>query len=403
MSKKSKSVFVEAMEQRLHFDASALTETILSSTLPAAVSDQGVLHGTLSMNVANNSGFAEKDPGSIVSFVISSTPLNPPALNFYILKEQKATITLADGASKVFKFQINIPKGKLIDGAYTIYALIVDADSNFSQSQPGSSLTIHPPIVTLSETESFVKLQDTATTGAKYHLTDKVAITNSGTDPSATALTIGIYATPDGNPADGSLMTSVTRKVVINAGKTVTVPVNVSALPALGVGTYDLITQVTQSNGTITQTDPSTAPTFTLTAPITGPQFSDSIVSVTPQYTPEPLDGAVQYLSELDTQMSIHNTGTAVNGDILFTLFASPNSTFDSSAQQVGQITLNLAILAKNGIRTFLANFGLNTDLNNYSDAGPDDYFYIQVTDPTSTVTMASWPTPISVGGDIVG
>jgi hypothetical protein len=397
MSKSRPTVMVEAIEQRVLFDASALTETILSNTLPAAVSDQGVLHGTLSMSVANNSGFAEKDPGSIVSFVISSTPLNPPALNFYILKELKTTISLADGASKAYKFQINIPKGKLVDGAFTIYALIVDSGSDFSQSQPGPTLNIHPPIVTLSETENFLKLTDAASTGTKVHITDQVAITNSGTDPSATALTIGIYATQDGVPADGSLMTGVTKKVVINPGKTVTVPVTVAAIPSLSAGTYKLITQVTQTNGTITQTDPSTAPTFTLTQSVTGPQFTDSFIgSPTPTYTSEPLDGAVEYLSAIEFEMSISNTGgSPSDGTDTFTLFASPDSTFDSNAVQIGQVPLSLDIPQRNGVRNFFIKF--NTDASALPTNDAADYLYIQVQDPTGTITMASDSTPIEL------
>src|SRR5580700_4960897 len=96
MSKNPQPAVIESMERRLLFDATLLTEVIDSSTLPAAVSDQSVLKGTLEMTVSNNSGIDEKDPGSIVSFVISSTPLDPPALNFYIVKEEKANLSLAD-------------------------------------------------------------------------------------------------------------------------------------------------------------------------------------------------------------------------------------------------------------------------------------------------------------------
>ena len=92
MSKNPQPAVIESMERRLLFDATLLTEVIDSSTLPTSVSDQSVLKGTLEMTVSNNSGIDEKDPGSLVSFVISSTPLDPPTLNFYILKEQKVDL-----------------------------------------------------------------------------------------------------------------------------------------------------------------------------------------------------------------------------------------------------------------------------------------------------------------------
>jgi hypothetical protein len=399
MSKNPQPALIESMERRLLFDATLLTEVIDSSTLPASVSDQSVLKGTLEMTVSNNSGIDEKDPGSLVSFVISSTPLDPPTLNFYILREQKVDLSLADGASKDFKFMVSVPKAKVPDAVYNIYALVVDANNGYSQSAPGATLTVRPPNVTLSETENLLKLPGSTTAGTKFHVTDQVAITNSGTDPSATPLTIGIYATPDGIPADGSLMTSVTKKVMIAAGKTVTVPLTIAAIPTLAAGTYEFITQVTQSNGTITTTDPATAPTITLTKPTTGPEFVDSIIGApTLTYQYEPLDGAVQYLSTLQFDMSIKNNGSTADGEDQFTLFASPDSTFDSSAIQVGQVSLSLNT-PKGGLRTFFVKWGLTTDLDDYSTDEINDYIYVQVMDPTGNITMASYPTPVNVGG----
>jgi hypothetical protein len=399
MSKNPRSVVIEAMEQRLHFDASALTETIDSSTLPASTSDQTVLKGSLVMTISNNSSAAEKLPGSIVSFVIASTPLDPPALNFYILKEQKTTLSLASGASKIFKFAINIPKTKLVDGTFNIYALVVDAGSAFSQSAPGAALSIHPPNVTLSETETLLKSPSSTTAGTKFHVVDQVAITNSGTDPSSTPLKIAIYATPDGIPADGALMTAITRNVNIKPGQTVIVPMQIAAIPTLAAGTYEFITQVTQSNGTVTTTDPATAPTITLSQPTIGPQFSDSFIGApTTTYTYEPLDGALEYLSKLQFEMSIKNTGSTANGNDIFTLFASPNPTFDTSAIQVGQVTLALDT-PHNGLRTFFVAWNLTTDLENYSGEDIHDYMYVQITDPTGNITMARFPTTVIVGG----
>lgn len=401
MSKNPRPALIETMERRLLFSASALTETIDSSTLPTSISDQTALKGTLEMTITNNSGADEKDSGALVSFVISSGPLDPQTLNFYILKEQKTNLALADGASKDFKFSINLnlAKGKPPDGDYNIYALVVDAQSNSSQSAVGPAFTVRPPIVVLSETENLLKLPDSSAPGAKFHVVDDVAITNSGTDPSTTPLTIGIYLTPDGIPADGSLMTAVTKKETIAAGKTVTVPVTIAAIPSLAVGTYEFITQVTQSNGTITTTDPASAPTITLAAPTTGPDFSDSFIgSPTTTYSYEPLDGALEYLSTLQFEMGIKNTGSSANGNDVFTLFASPNATFDSSAVQVGQVTLNLDT-PHNGTRTFNVAWNLTTDLENYSNQDISDYIYVQITDPTGNVSTVRFPTTIIVGG----
>ena len=64
MSKNPRPAVIEMMERRVFLDASVLTETIDSSTLPASISDQTVLKGTLAMTISNNSGADEKDPGA---------------------------------------------------------------------------------------------------------------------------------------------------------------------------------------------------------------------------------------------------------------------------------------------------------------------------------------------------
>jgi len=391
---------VESMERRLFLDASELSVMIDSSTLPSAVSDRAPLTGKMSLTVANNSGITQKEKVE-VGFLIANGALDVVGRNYGVLKALNTLLSLGNGKSQTFNFAINIAKGKLADGVDTIYAVVVDPNNAYAQSPPGPSLTVHPPMVTLSETENVLKLPGSTTAGVKFSVTDQVAITNSGTDPSTDALKIGIYATPDGIPADGSLMTSVSRTLVISPDKTLTVPVIIGGIPKLSAGTYKLVTQVTQANGTITTTDPSSAPTITLTKPTTGINFSDTINSDTPAYVTEPLDGALESLSSLLMAMSIKNTGTAANGEDQFSLFASSNPTFDSSAVQIGgPLSLSLGLIPHNGLRNF--NIKFNTiDLNDYSGNEIDRYVFVQITDPTGNVTTASLGKTLKVAGPI--
>ena len=261
--------------------------------------------------------------------------------------------------------------------------------------------------MTLSETETFAKLTDTVTTGEKVKPSVNVALTNSGTDPSTTPITIGVYATTDGVAADGTAITVLPpKKLVINPGKTVNVSVPLAGVPKLAAGTYTIITQVTQSDGTITTTDPGTAPTISVTAPTTGPLFSDSILSVSPQYEPVPLIGYLQAISKLDMKMSITNTGATTSGSDTLALYASPSSTFDSSAVQVGLITLELGTINGNGgVRTFNAEFGVASDYpgNTDSNGNTSDYIFVKITDAAGNVSMASYPTAINFAGPIAG
>jgi hypothetical protein len=295
----------------------------------------------------------------------------------------------------------------------TVTALTANQSNEFTQSAPAPTLTVHAPIVTLSETETFTKLTDTVTAGAKVKPADKVVITNSGTDPSSTPLTIGVYATKDGAVDSNSVPIAVlpAKKYTINPGKTATVSVPLPGVPKLANGTYTIITQVTQSDGTVTTTNPATAPTVTISAPgggTTGPVFADSIISVDPgKYDANvPLEGEILNLTDLKMNMEIINSGSTTNADgTQLALFASTSSTFDSSAVQVGSIMLNLGTINGNGgKRTFIADFGVAPDFPGTvdSDGTLNDFIFVKVTDPAGNVTMASWPTAIlfsSIGG----
>ncbi len=213
-------------------------------------------------------------------------------------------------------------------------------------------------------------------------------------------LNIGLAATPDGTVASATGISSLPRTLRINAGRTVRVPITLRSAPSLGVGTYELISEVTQSNGTITTTDPAIAPVFTVATPTVATGFTDTIVTATEKYTYDQFAGFAQHITQLDLTMSIKNAGATSTGADQFTLFASANPTFDSSAVEENSLPLTLTVI-KGGIRTFYINF-------NMPDNGPDDgtvidrYIFVQVTDPFGAITMASYPTPISFAGPIV-
>ncbi len=157
MLSKSRPAMIEAMEQRLLFDGSQLTETILSSTLPATISDQSVLHGVVKLEVTNNSGVTQKFRGAVGIFIAYQV-LDIPSHNWGILRSGPAVISLANGKSHIYPFVIAIHKGKLADGTDTLFGVVTDANSVYSQSPPGPTLTVHTPNVSLSETEKFSKV-----------------------------------------------------------------------------------------------------------------------------------------------------------------------------------------------------------------------------------------------------
>jgi hypothetical protein len=174
---------------------------------------------------------------------------------------------------------------------------------------------------------------------------------------------------------------------VINAGKTVNVQVPLPGTPALSVGTYKLVTQVTQPLAVVTTTDPTTAPTFTVTVPTVGPSLDATISKTTEtDYEPEPLDGAYESLTEIHFLISVVNTGDSTASTTL-TLFASNSPTFGGDALQIGQISLAVPFPHK-GTRLFNAFFGVSQDVG---DLDPTSvYIFVQIADATGGTTMAA-------------
>jgi hypothetical protein len=399
-TKNHRPALIEGLEQRVLFDASQLTETIINSTLPAAVSDQATLKGTVSLQLGNNSGVTQEFKGAIAVDVADKV-LNIPGKNFVILRSMPAAISLKVGQIKVFKVAINIPGGKLADGNDTLFGVVTDQTNAFSQSPAGPALLVRPPNVSLSETETFKNLPASTGVNATLKAVDKIKITNTGSDPFTGLLNIALLAAPNDAVAGATSVTAVAKKFTIPANHSVAVSLNFRSEAGLSPVTYRMLSAVTQPNGTVTSSNPATAPSFTIIAPATKPNFVDTISSANGIYAPDQSDSSAQHITQLDLFMSIVNKGAVSIGSDQFTLFASTKPTFDSSAIKENSQPLQLTLDEYPG-----SNNPFQIDIN-VPDNGPDNgtpvnyYIFVQVTDTSGGVSMASYATPISFAGPI--
>lgn len=398
MTNKKRPAVIEGLEGRVFMDASQLTETILSSTLPAGVSDQATLKGTVTVQVANNSGATQKFKGSVGVYAAARL-FDLTSNNWTLLRSQPAAISLVSGASRVFKIAISVPKGKLADGTYALFAAVTDQTNATSQSPAGGTLLVHVPIVSLSETEKLLKLPASTKVGATLKAVDRVTITNSGSDPFSGVLNIALLAAPNYAVVGATSVSSIAKKLTIPAGRSVTVSLNFRSESAIGPGTYHMISEVIQPNGMVTSSNPATAPTFTILAPITTPLFVDTINSASEMYAPDATDPSAQHITQLDLQMTIQNNGLNSLGTDTFTLFSSTKPTLDSTANQVTSLPLKLNIYS-------LDNYPFQIDFS-IPGNGPGNgtvvslYIIVQVTDTAGDVTQASYATPITFAGPI--
>jgi hypothetical protein len=398
ITKQQRHASIEGLEGRVLFDASQLTETVIASTLPTAVSDQATLKGTVTVQVSNNSGVAQKFKGKLAIDATQENVVTFPLSNGTVLRSIPVSISLASGATKTFKVPISVGKGKLTDGTDTLLGVLSDATNAYSQTPPIGSLVVHAPIVALSETETLIKFPASAQIGIPLKAADHVTITNGGTDPFSGSLIISLVAAPNDTVTGSTAISTITKKLTLNPGHHVTVGINIRTLVELAGGTYDMISAVTQPNGTVTSSDPLTAPVFTI---VTTPLFVDTINSASEQYATDTNPTTAQHITQLDVQMSIQNNGLNSLGVDTFTLFASTKPTLDSTAIKENSLPLTLDVYT-------LSNYPLQVDFS-IPDNGPDNgtpinyYIFVQVTDTAGDVTQASYATPISFAGPAGG
>lgn len=135
-------------------------------------------------------------------------------------------------------------------------------ESNYADNigATAKSVTVAPPFVE-PENRWNGKFK-TPVVGKKQTLA--IQLKNNGNVTAKGSATVTIYASPDANPADGTLLATVPAKVNVPAGKTTTTHATFT-MPTLAAGTYHLITVVTLAGDTIAgnNTVASTA-TFTV-------------------------------------------------------------------------------------------------------------------------------------------
>jgi hypothetical protein len=267
------AVVMETMEQRMLFDASALTETIISKTLPASVSRGAPLTATVTIQISNDSGVTQSGPAEVGVFIADGV-LSIPSGDYGILGSKHIDdLAMPTGTSKTEVVPIKLKADSLAIGTDTLFALVVDPTGAWSQSA-----------------------------------------------------------------AEGNLV--VTRSLT--------------------------------------------------------PAFSDSILKATPKYT---VTGTTEFTKQLDMEMAIEDTGALSSGNDGFTLYASPSSTFDSSATEIGHVVLNLKVI-HNGLRKFFINFN-TANVSNSAGTAVDDYIFVKVLDTAGDATLASFPTVLQLAGPV--
>jgi cyclophilin family peptidyl-prolyl cis-trans isomerase len=303
-----------------------------------------------------------------------------------------ATGAAASGSVTFLNGSVSIGTAELTNGVATLTANLSTAgDETFTAEYSGGgndaastseAATVNVATLETSVAKSTVPTSAVAGTAVKG--TTTVSLTNDTTAAEKGPVTVDIYASEDGAIDSSSvLVATVTRKETIPAGKTVSVPVVVTALTTtLPSGNYELLGESINTAGQISKS--STGPSLNLSAPVLalGETFTKLALP------PSVVAGSKTTVAAV---LKITNTGNIVStGVTTIDLYASTNGT-TTGANLITSVARKLSIKPGKSV-------SVSIPLGKYPLVANGSYTILaQVTDPKGNVTAQAFPAPVTI------
>jgi hypothetical protein len=241
---------IEGLEPRLMLAGTptyALTETFAATSLSASLVAGTTVHKTVTVDITNHGNTTlNAKCGTTVSFSLTS---GTPGTIVFNLPEK---LSIKPG-----HFQpITLPIAAIPDvtaGNYFLVVQITDPTGAISTVSSPSAGAIAAPTFGLSESLTSTTLPVSLVSGTALKANVKVKVTNGGNIPLTGKSTITLSAsTTTGIP--GTTIVSLPEKLSLGIGKSATVTLPITAIPALPDASYYLVVQVTDPHGVVTTT-----------------------------------------------------------------------------------------------------------------------------------------------------
>lgn len=218
--------------------------TIAKSTLPRSIVAGAAMHGVVTIDVSNGTSAAIKGKMTIAIFA------NATGQNAVLLAQVSKTLNVLTTKTAHASVPIHLVASQLPAGDYTLFARVTDPSGNVNDSAAGPTLTAAAPFIALSETVAKSTLPASATGGSKTNGAVSLVITNNGNISTTGATTITIFATASGTVDTSSVqLATAPLKSHIKPSKTGHANVKLKQFPAIPVGSYTVVAQVTDQNG----------------------------------------------------------------------------------------------------------------------------------------------------------
>jgi hypothetical protein len=223
-----------------------LVPAITKSTVPTSIVGGVASHGSVTFSITNETSALVKGKGSVAIFASTTGVIDSSSI---LLGQAPRQFNLKAAKALTTSLPAKILAATLPAGSYMLFAQVTDPSANIIDSVAGPAVLVAAPFISLSETVVKSTIPTSATGSSKAHAAALLQITNSGNITTPGTTTIALFATVAG-VVDGTEtpIATVTKPLHIHAGKSANVSIQVKEIPALAVGTYSLVVQVTDPN-----------------------------------------------------------------------------------------------------------------------------------------------------------
>jgi uncharacterized repeat protein (TIGR03803 family) len=219
-----------------------LAPTVIRSSVPTAAVLGSRKGGVVALRVTNDTASLVKGKATIDLYASSDGAIDDAST---LVAQAVRRVRLAAGKSQVMALPVRLP-ASLATGSYTLLARVVDPSANNTDATAGPHLQVAAPYIQLSETFVPSTVPGSLTASSKHRAAPVVRITNHGNITSVGKTTLALYLSQTGE-IDGTAtqLKTLTRPLAVAPGRTASVAIPLTQIPALASGTYFAVVQVT--------------------------------------------------------------------------------------------------------------------------------------------------------------
>jgi hypothetical protein len=186
-------------------------------------------------------------------------------------------------------------------------------------------------VIALAESFTKLLLPASVVAGAKTSAVALLKITNSGNIVSTGITPISLYASTDGTVANGTLIKTIARKLVIKPGKSITVPIPLGTYPSVTDGNYLIVAQATDPLSQISSLKSSS--TVNIAAATVDVTTTALAVPATATFT-----------KPVNVALTVTNTGNVVASGLLQIAFAASTTASGANAVSLGTLSTHIKV-----------------------------------------------------------